>query len=78
MFNIQSNDEQLVDLLVTFGEAFPMLDADGNELEEIKATPGIIKLIVGQRANGPMPSLTYNTKLYQLHDCIIINRLEVQ
>ncbi|XP_023122061.2 deleted in lung and esophageal cancer protein 1 [Amphiprion ocellaris] len=32
IYNIDQNDRKLVDLVVTYGDAFPIKDADGNEL----------------------------------------------
>lgn len=31
-YNIEENDHQLVDVVVTYGDHFPLKDADGNEL----------------------------------------------
>ena len=31
-YNIDQNDGKLVDVVVAYGEAFPLKDADGNEL----------------------------------------------
>lgn len=31
-YNIDQNDHKLVDVVVTYGDAFPVKDADGNEV----------------------------------------------
>lgn len=31
-YNVDPNDRQLVDVVVTYGDAFPLKDADGNEV----------------------------------------------
>lgn len=31
-YNVDQNDHKLVDLVVTYGDAFPVKDADGNEV----------------------------------------------
>lgn len=31
-YNVDQNDRQLVDVVVSYGDAFPLKDADGNEV----------------------------------------------
>lgn len=40
MFNVTPNDKQLVDLVLSFGEAFPRKDAEGNIIANTPAVPG--------------------------------------
>lgn len=41
LFNVESDDQQLVDFVVSYGDAFPKKDAKGNVITEISTTPGI-------------------------------------
>lgn len=40
LFNVEPEDQQLVDLVVSYGEPFPKKDADGNVITQVTTTPG--------------------------------------
>lgn len=61
MFNIQPNDDQLVDFILSVGDAFPKKDSSGNTVAEIKAIPGthLFLLLILSTVNHELDSHSF-------------------